>query len=178
MMSDIEIKDNEHYQVLTFKLADEVYGVDIMSVREVLDYTSVTKVPQTPDFMVGVINLRGNVVPVLDLRLKFGMGATQKTVNTCVIIVEVEIDDESTVLGALADSVQEVVEFLGENIEEAPKIGTQLNTAFIEGMAKKDDGFVIILNVNSVFSSSEIINLTGIAEIQEMKNPESASSNT
>ncbi|PLX68932.1 MAG: chemotaxis protein CheW [Denitrovibrio sp.] len=157
-------KQHDSCQVLTFILADEVYGVDIMSVREVLDYTNVTKVPQTPDYMVGVINLRGNVVPVLDLRLKFGMGKTQKTVNTCVIIVEVEIDEEITVLGALADSVQEVVDFEGDNIEDAPKIGTQLNTAFIKGMAKNNDGFVIILNVNSVFSQDEIQGLAGTTE--------------
>ncbi|PLX70091.1 MAG: chemotaxis protein CheW [Denitrovibrio sp.] len=155
---------HDNCQVLTFMLAEEVYGVDIMSVREVLDYTSVTKVPQTPDYMVGVINLRGNVVPVLDLRLKFGMGKTEKMVNTCVIIVEVEIDDETTILGALADSVQEVVDFEGSNIEDAPKIGTQLNTAFIKGMAKNNDGFVIILNVNSVFSQDDILSLAGTAE--------------
>lgn len=155
---------HEACQVLTFTLADEVYGVDIMSVREVLDFTSVTKVPQTPDYMVGVINLRGNVVPVLDLRLKFGMGKTQKTVNTCVIIVEVDIEGEPTVLGALADSVQEVVDFEGPSIEDAPKIGTQLNTAFIKGMAKREDGFVIILNINSVFSTDEIMNIAVTAE--------------
>ncbi len=143
-------------QVLTFKLADEVYGVDIMSVREVLDFSSVTKVPHTPEYMVGVINLRGNVVPVVDLKKKFKIGKTEKTVNTCIIIVEVEIDGESTVLGALADSVQEVVEFEKDCIEDAPKIGTQLNTAFIAGMAKRDSGFVIILNVNAVFSNTEV----------------------
>jgi len=160
-------KQHSNCQVLTFILAEEVYGVDIMSVREVLDFTSVTKVPQTPDYMVGVINLRGNVVPVLDLRLKFGMGKTVKTVNTCVIIVEVVIDDEPVVLGALADSVQEVVDFDGSNIEDAPKIGTQLNTAFIEGMAKKDESFVIILNINSVFSSDDVANLPSQADIQK-----------
>lgn len=143
-------------QVLTFKLADEVYGVDIMSVREVLDFSSVTKVPHTPEYMVGVINLRGNVVPVVDLKKKFCIGSTERTVNTCIIIVEVTIDGEPTVLGALADSVQEVVEFEPDSIEDAPKIGTQLNTAFIAGMAKRDHGFVIILNVDAVFSNTDI----------------------
>jgi len=170
-MSEIEKNTHKSCQVLTFKLEEEIYGVDIMSVREVLDYTSVTKVPQTPDFMVGVINLRGNVVPVIDLKRKFGLGKTTKTVNTCVIIVEVDIDDESTVLGALADSVQEVVDFEGKVIEDAPKIGTQLNTAFIDGMAKKDDGFVIILNVNSVFTNVELTNLSVNAEMMQNKIP-------
>ncbi|MGD9808756.1 MAG: chemotaxis protein CheW [Deferribacterales bacterium] len=164
MSDNSNSKKHESCQVLTFTLADDVYGVDIMSVREVLDYTSVTKVPQTPEYMIGVINLRGNVVPVLDLRCKFGMGKTKKTVNTCVIIVEVEIDEESTVLGALADSVQEVVDFDGENIEDAPKMGTQLRTEFINGMAKRDEGFVIILNIDSVFSSDEIVSIASKAE--------------
>jgi purine-binding chemotaxis protein CheW len=167
MADKSEKKGSSSCQILTFKLAEEVYGVDIMSVREVLDYTSVTKVPQTPDFMVGVINLRGNVVPVLDLKQKFNLGKTERTVNTCVIIVEVMIDDEPTVLGALADSVQEVVGFESDNIEEAPKIGTQLNTAFIDGMAKKDEGFVIILNVDAVFSSDELSAI--VASPEELK---------
>lgn len=171
-MSENSTNKHENCQVLTFKLADEVYGVDIMSVREVLDHTSVTKVPQTPDYMVGVINLRGNVVPVIDLKLKFGLGKTVKTVNTCVIIVEVDIEEDTIVLGALADSVQEVVEFEGAFIEDAPKIGTQLNTAFIDGMAKRDDGFVIILNVDSVFSSNEITSIAATADIQPKRAPE------
>ncbi len=91
----------ETSQYLTFKLEDEVFALDISKVREVLDFTVVAKVPQTPDFMLGVINLRGRVVPVVDMRLKFGMSATEATVNTCIIIVEIEIDGEITVLGAL-----------------------------------------------------------------------------
>lgn len=165
-MSDNDKPTHESCQVLTFKLSEEVYGVDIMSVREVLDYTSVTKVPQTPDYMVGVINLRGNVVPVIDLKLKFGLGKTAKTVNTCIIIVEVEIDEESIVLGALADSVQEVVDFDGSNIESAPKIGTQLNTDFIRGMAKKEEEFVIILDVDSVFTNNDLSTMTEYADQQ------------
>src|SRR5512140_2425288 len=100
----------ESSQYLTFKLDQELYAVDIAKVREVLEVTSVTKVPRTPDFMRGVINLRGNVVPVVDMRLKLGLTQTERTVNTCVVIAEVEVDGESTVLGALTDSVQEVIE--------------------------------------------------------------------
>jgi purine-binding chemotaxis protein CheW len=106
----------EMTQYLTFKLDDEVFALDIGKVREVLDFTTVTKVPQTPDFMRGVINLRGNVVPVLDMRLKFGMSMTEKTVNTCVIITEIEVDGEKTVVGAMADSVQEVLDLEPEQI--------------------------------------------------------------
>ena len=97
-------------QYLTFKLSEEVFALDVAQVREILDYIKVTKVPQTPDYMCGVINLRGNVVPVVDMRLKFGMAKTEKTVDTCIIVVEVKSDGESLVLGALVDSVQEVFE--------------------------------------------------------------------
>jgi len=146
----------EATQHLTFTLDEEVFALDISKVREVLEYSSVTKVPQTPEFMRGVINLRGSVVPVVDLRLKFGMTETSKTVNTCVIITEVSLDGETTVLGALADSVQEVHDFEADQIEPAPKIGTRLNTDFIEGMGKRDDQFIMILNIDKVFSSDEL----------------------
>ncbi len=146
----------EMTQYLTFKLEDEVFAFDISKVREVLDFTTVTKVPKTPDFMRGVINLRGSVVPVVDLRLKFGMGETEKTVNTCIIITEVTVDNENMVLGALADSVQEVIDLEPGQIEPAPKIGTRLNTDFILGMGKRDDTFVIILDIDKVFSADEL----------------------
>jgi purine-binding chemotaxis protein CheW len=146
----------ETMQYLTFKLEDEVFALDITKVREVLDFTAVTKVPRTPEFMRGVINLRGSVVPVVDLRLKFGMGKTEKTVNTCSIIVEVTVDNETTILGALADSVQEVMELGSDHIEPAPKIGTRLNTEFIKGIGKRDGSFIIILDIDKVFSISEL----------------------
>jgi len=143
-------------QYLTFKLADEVFALDITKVREVLDYTTITKVPRTPEFMRGVINLRGSVVPVVDLRLKFGMTETEKTVNTCIIITEVSVDGEPTILGALADSVQEVVDLGPDQIEPAPKIGVKLKTEFITGMGKQHDKFIIILDIDKVFSTSEL----------------------
>jgi purine-binding chemotaxis protein CheW len=146
----------ETVQYLTFKLSEEVFAVDVAKVREILEITTITKVPQTPDFMRGVINLRGSVVPVIDMRLKFGMSATEQTVNTCIIVVEINMDGDITVLGALADSVQEVVELEPESIESAPHIGTKLNTDFIKGMGKHDDAFIIILDIDKVFSSDEI----------------------
>lgn len=143
-------------QYLTFKLSDETYALDIGKVREVLDFTTATKVPRTPDFMRGVINLRGSVVPVIDMKLKFGMEATEKTVNTCVIITEVTVDGETAVLGCLADSVQEVLDLDAEHISPAPRIGTKLNTDFIKGMGKREDGFLMILDINKIFSVDEI----------------------
>jgi purine-binding chemotaxis protein CheW len=154
-MSVAELTETTQY--LTYKLGEEVFALDISKVREVLDFTTVTKVPRTPEFMRGVINLRGSVVPVVDLRLKFGMSRTERTVNTCVIIVEVTVEGETTVLGALADSVQEVIELGPNHIEPAPKIGTKLNTDFIRGMGKQDERFIIILDIDKVFSVDELV---------------------
>jgi purine-binding chemotaxis protein CheW len=153
-MSVTSITDTRQY--LTFQLEDEVFALDVSHVREILEFTSVTKVPRTPDYMRGVINLRGSVVPVLDMRLKFGLTLTEKTVNTCVIVVEVDFDGERTIIGALVDSVQEVFELEPGQIEPAPKIGMRLDTDFIKGMGKKDDSFIIILDIDQVFSSEEL----------------------
>ncbi len=153
-MSIAEIAETTQH--LTFKLDDEVFAVDISTVREVLEFTTVTKVPRTPDFMCGVINLRGGVVPVVDLRMKFGMPAAERTVNTCIVIVEVSLDEDTTIIGSLVDSVQEVFELEPDQIEPAPRIGTRLNTEFIKGMGKRDGEFIIILDINKVFSSDEL----------------------
>ncbi len=150
----------ETLQYLTFKLSDEVFALDVAKVREILELTTITKVPQTPDFMCGVINLRGSVVPVIDMRLKFGISKTEQTVNTCIIVVEVDLDGDVIVVGALADSVQEVIEMEPENIEPAPQIGTRLNTEFIKGMGKIDNRFVMILDIDRIFSSQELSDLT------------------
>src|SRR6266545_7493761 len=154
----------EIIQYLTFTLAEELFAVDIGKVREVLDYTVVTRVPGTPEFMRGVINLRGSVVPVVDMRLKFGMPATEKGVNTCIIIVEVAVDGETTMLGAMADSVQEVLELGSDRIEPPPRIGTRLNIEFIRGMGKRDEEFIIILDIDKVFSLSELTIARGMEE--------------
>jgi len=143
-------------QYLTFRLGDEVFALDISTVREVLDFTSVTKVPRTPASMRGVINLRGTVVPVIDLRIKFGMTAAERTVNTCVIITETLIDGEMTVLGALVDSVQEVLDLGADAVLPPPRIGTGLRREGISGMAGQNDRFVIILDIEQVFSADPI----------------------
>jgi purine-binding chemotaxis protein CheW len=146
----------ENNQYLTFKLDGEVFGLAIGKVREVLDFTTVTRVPQTPSYMRGVINLRGSVVSVIDLHQKFGLSQMEKTVNTCIIIAEIEMDGETTVLGALADSVQEVLDIEPDLIEPAPKIGTKLNTEFIRGMGKHNEEFIILLDIDKVFSGTEL----------------------
>jgi len=153
-MSVTEITETRQY--LTFKLADEIFAIDVSKVREVLDFTSVTKIPRTPEFMSGVINLRGNVVPVVDLRLCFEMSHTEKTVNTCIVVVEMLVEGEPTVIGALADSVEEVVDLEPDQIQPAPRMGTQVRTDFIKGMGKRDAQFIMILDIDRVFSTQEL----------------------
>jgi purine-binding chemotaxis protein CheW len=153
-MSVSEITETRQY--LTFKLGEEIFATDVAKVREVLDFTTITKIPRTPDFMSGVINLRGNVVPVVDLRLCFEMSKTEKTVNTCIVVVEMVMEGESIVIGALADSVEEVIDLEPEQIQPAPKIGTQIRTDFIKGMGKRDAQFIMILDIDRVFSAEEL----------------------
>jgi purine-binding chemotaxis protein CheW len=168
-MSVLSITDTRQY--LTFQLEDEVFGIDVSHVREILEFSTVTKVPKTPEYMRGVINLRGSVVPVLDMRLKFGMTWTEKTVNTCIIVVEVSFEGETIIIGALVDSVQEVFELEPDQIEPAPHIGMQLKTEFIKGMGKRDDRFIIILDIDKVFSSEELTAAQG-GEMQMAGNDE------
>ena len=150
-------------QYLTFRLAEEIYAMEITKVREVLDYTRITKVPKTPEFMRGIINLRGGVVPVVDLKRKFDMGETKRAVDTCIIIVEVEVENETTMIGTLADSVREVVELSAAQIEPPPKIGSQIRTEFIKGMGKQEENFIIILDINTIFSAEELNMVQGAA---------------
>jgi purine-binding chemotaxis protein CheW len=153
-MSVSEITETRQY--LTFKLGNEIFATDVAKVREVLDLTTITQIPRTPDFMAGVINLRGSVVPVVDLRLCFEMSKTESTRNTCIVVVEVLLDNESTVIGALTDSVEEVIDLEPDQIQPAPRIGTQIRTDFIKGMGKRDTQFIMILDIDRVFSAEEL----------------------
>jgi purine-binding chemotaxis protein CheW len=162
----------EATQYLTFTLDDEDFALEIGKVREVLDYTPITKVPRMPEFMRGVINLRGNVVPVIDLRLKLGMGATERTVDTCLVIMEIEIDGELTQMGALVDSVQEVIKLDPTQISPPPRLGTRLNTDFMRGMGKQqDDKFLIILDIDRVLSADElaVVQATGETPLSDLE---------
>jgi purine-binding chemotaxis protein CheW len=146
----------ETRQYLTFKLGNEIFATDVAKVREVLDFTKITEIPRTPDFMSGVINLRGSVVPVVDMRLCLEMSKTERTTNTCIVVLEVLLDNESLVIGALADSVEEVIDLEPDQIRQAPKIGAQIQTDFLKGMGKRDDQFIMILDIDRVFSADEI----------------------
>jgi purine-binding chemotaxis protein CheW len=155
-------------QYLTFRIGEEDYALDVSNVREILEFTTITKVPNTPEYMRGVINLRGSVVPVLDMRLKFSLAEAKKTIDTCIVVLEVDIDNEKSIIGALVDSVQEVFELDPQHIEPAPKIGTRLRMDFIKGMGKRDDRFIIILNIDKVFSSEELNAMQGLEKPEQM----------
>ena len=144
-------------QFLSFILDEELFALDIAKVREVMDYTKITRMPRMPEYILGVINLRGSVVPVIDMRHKFGIGKAEKTVNSCIVIVEVNLDGDNIILGALVDSVQEVFELEPEHVEPPPKIGIKLDTEFIKGMGKKEEKFIIILDIDRVFSTDDLI---------------------
>ena len=154
--------ETEKATYLTFDLGSELFAVDVRSVREVLDSNTVTRVPRMPDYVRGVINLRGSVVPVIDLRLKFGMEVARDSVDTCIIVMEITLDGESTVVGGLADSVKEVFDLDPDQIEPPPRIGTNLDTDFIRGLGKHQDRFVIILDIDKVLSADELVILDGV----------------
>jgi purine-binding chemotaxis protein CheW len=141
---------------LTFTLAEEEYGIGILKVKEIIGMMAITSVPRTPDFVKGVINLRGKVIPVIDLRLKFGMDAIPYTDRTCIIVVEIDANDMTIQIGIVVDSVSEVLNIKKEEIENAPSFGTSLNTAYILGMAKIDSGVKILLDIDRVLSAKEI----------------------
>jgi purine-binding chemotaxis protein CheW len=144
-------------QFLTLKLGEEVYAIDVAKVREILDVPPITQVPRSPDFMRGVINLRGSVVPVVDMRLKFGLPPIERKANTCIVVVEIMLDNEVTIIGALADSVQEVIDLDSSQIVPPPKIGSRLKVEFLKGMGKIGEKFLMILDIDKVFSAEEIV---------------------
>jgi len=148
---------------LTFKLVDEEYGLEILKVREIIGLMAITSLPRTPPFVRGVINLRGKVIPVIDLRSKFGMEITADNDETCIIVVDVTIQGGSIQIGILVDSVSEVLDISGDDIEEAPAFGTNIDTAFILGMAKAKDSVKILLNIEKVLSTEELENVAAMA---------------
>lgn len=145
---------------LTFDLAEEEYGLEILRVREIIGMMGITPVPRTPDFVLGVINLRGKVIPVIDLRLKFGLPYKDPDDRTCVIVVEVMSDGQTVQMGIVVDRVNEVVDVKGADVEPTPNFGVSLDTAFILGMAKVGNKVKILLDIDRVLTSSEVAALT------------------
>lgn len=143
-------------QFLTYKLGDEMFAVGVAQVREVLELAPITKVPTAPEYMRGVVNVRGNAIPVVDLRLKFGLPRVPDTLHTRIIVLELKLDGEACVIGGIADSVHEVIELDPAQTNPPPTIAMRWRSEFIRGMGRRGDEFIIILDIDAVFSASDL----------------------
>lgn len=160
------ILQQEKGQYLTFLIGGEMFAISILGIKEIIEYGNLTTVPMMPDFIRGVINLRGAVVPVVDMSARFGRTASEVTRRSCIVIIEVEADDEKQDVGVVVDSVSEVLEILAADIEPAPSFGARIRADFISGMGKVDGQFVIILNADRVLSVDEMAMLSGANGIE------------
>jgi len=151
-------------QYLTFRLGEECYGIDVRNVREVLDLVPLTGVPRAPDFMLGVINLRGRVVPVVDLRRRFALPSTERTKDTCIVVVEIHLAEETLILGIMGDMVEEVVNLPGDQVEPPPRLGRGVRSEFIQGMGKQQDGFITLLDLDRVFREDDLADVVDAGE--------------
>lgn len=152
----------ETNRYLTLSLGEECFAFSITNVREILDMTDITRIPQTPEFLRGVVNVRGSAVPVVDLRMKFGMGRVERTLNTRIVIVEVVKESNTRIVGALADSVKEVLELEPGQIEPPPDMGTSIKADFIRGIGKSGGRFILILDTSKVFSTEEMTDISRV----------------
>lgn len=164
--SNEKAKSSKIETYLSFRLGDEEFAANVHKVLNILEMTPITKVPKSPIYMRGVINLRGSVLPVIDLRTKFGMEPTQTTIDTCIVVLNIEMDNDNLTLGVLVDAVKEVLEIEEDKIEPAPNIGTKYRAEFIKGMWKKEESFIMLLNIDTVFSSDELV------MVQETEKPQ------
>jgi purine-binding chemotaxis protein CheW len=146
-------------QYLTFRIGNENYGLELSQTREIIEYSGITEVPLMPNFLRGVINLRGEVVPVIDLAVRLGRKPIEVQKRTCIIVVELANSEQNHVLGLLADSVSEVIDMNDDNIEDAPSFGANIRADFIQGIAKRDDEFVVLLDANNALSIRELAHL-------------------
>lgn len=152
----VETSESREGKYLTFSLGDEEYGIGILKIKEIIGMMPITSVPQTPEFVKGVINLRGKVIPVIDLRLRFEMKPMEYTDRTCIIVVEIEGESGNVLIGNVVDSVSEVLNIKNEDIEDPPTFGTKLNTESILGMAKLEGGVKILLDIDHVLNVQEL----------------------
>lgn len=154
---------------LSFKLGEEVFAANVSKVLNILEMTKITKVPKAPEYMKGVINLRGEVLPIVDTRIKFGLEETVFTPNTCILVLDINMNGDSVHVGALVDSVQEVIEIKDSQIQPPPSIGTKYKSEFMEGVARENEEFIMILNMDLIFSTDELLSLKETVEIQDVK---------
>jgi purine-binding chemotaxis protein CheW len=162
LQQDSNTLQDKEGKYLTFTLAAEDYGLEILKVREIIGMMDVTAVPQTPEYVKGVINLRGRVIPVIDLRLKFGLEEAEYGERTCIIVVEVQTEVGSVQMGVVVDSVSEVLNISGDDIEPPPSFGAQLKTQYILGIAKAKGTIKILLDIDKVLTGEEIIGLDNL----------------
>lgn len=155
-MSSPMTAESEVLKILTFRLSHDVFAVPITRVREVVELSHVTRLPRTPHFIRGLLNLRGHVIPVVDMRAKLGLGTSPDTVDTCVIVTEVTLGGEATVVGALADAVREVTELERASIVPPPNLGTVVRSDFIEGLGRKEEELIMILDFDRLFSGTDL----------------------
>jgi len=158
------VTQGDQQQYLTFMLGGETYAMGILSIKEIIEYGNLTEVPRMPEFIRGVINLRGAVVPVIDLGARFGKHTTNITRRTCIVIIEVENGEETQVVGVVVDAVNEVLEISASEIEPSPSFGANIRADFIDGMGKINGKFVIILNIHQVLSVEEMSTLAALPE--------------
>jgi len=144
---------------LSFNLGDELFAANVAKVTSILEMQKITKVPKAPDYLKGVINLRGNVLPVIDTRLKFGMEETKVTKNTCILVLEIKIDEEKIAVGALVDFVKEVLEIDEEHTLPPPNIGSKFKSDFIYGVYKNNEDFIMLVDLDKIFSIDELTEL-------------------
>lgn len=156
----VRVMTEKEGKYLTFSLANEEYGIGILKIKEIIGMMPITTVPKTPDFVKGVINLRGKVIPVIDLRMRFGIPSITYSDRTCIIVVEIAGSAGTIMIGIVVDSVSEVLNIKGDSIEETPAFGTKLNTDYILGMAKIGNSVKILLDIDKVLSAEELSQLT------------------
>jgi purine-binding chemotaxis protein CheW len=159
----IKVMADKGGKYLSFSLAEEEYGIGILKIKEIIGMMNITVIPKTPKYVKGVINLRGKVIPVIDLRLKFGMESIAYSERTCIIVVEIDARTGTMLIGIVVDSVSEVLNVGAENIEPAPAFGAGLDTDYILGMAKMDSGVKILLDINKVLGADEIAGLEKVS---------------
>ncbi|HBH47245.1 MAG TPA: chemotaxis protein CheW [Bacteroidales bacterium] len=150
-------KHNEPASFLSFRIGTELFGASVKNVISILEMTKITKVPKAPEYMKGVLNLRGNVLPVIDARIKFQIDNTAITENTCILVMQIGGKSESLLIGAIVDSVQEVLQINEDDIQPPPSIGANYQNQFIHGMVKSKDEFIMLLNVNKLFSEESFL---------------------
>ena len=160
----MEQTNNEMNSYLTFKLGNEEFGVHVSQVLNILEMTKITEVPKAPDYMKGVINLRGMVLPIIDTRIKFGMQEKEYTNNTCIIVMDLEMEGNTIHLGSIVDEVLSVNEIADNQIEPPPSIGNKYKSSFISGMAKVEENFVMLLDMQQVLSEEELTEISDKAE--------------